>query len=233
VPFEPPQEDDDDKLVQRIRAGDPDAWASLITTYQDRLYSVCVRMVRDRELATDLTQDSFVKIIQGLPSFDGRAKLSTWMIRITMNVCLSKLRSEKLRRHASVDAIREGNPRSAAGGHEFSQARELSPSGGVEAHEDRARVLRALQTLEPDQRAVLILADCQGHSYEEIAAAFNVAVGTIKSRLFRARTALRDAVEQLDAASLVRPSSPPSSPSSTASSTATRSSSPTTRQTRH
>ncbi len=202
VPHEPIREDDDLQLVERIRAGDPDAWVALISTYQDRLFSVCVRMVRDRELAADLTQDAFVKIIQGLPSFDARAKLSTWMIRVTMNVCLSKLRSEKLRRHASIDAIREGpGPRAnpdGRSGYELPQDREPAPISGVQAHEDRARVLRALQTIDPEQRAVLILADCQGHSYEEIAHVFGVAVGTIKSRLFRARTALRDAIENLE-----------------------------------
>ncbi len=214
MPHEPIREEDDLQLVERIRAGEPDAWAALISTYQDRLFSVCVRMVRDRELAADLTQDAFVKIIQGLPSFDARAKLSTWMIRVTMNVCLSKLRSEKLRRHTSIDAIREGSaPRAnhdGRAGYELPQDREPTPLSGVQAHEDRARVLRALRSVEPEQRAVLILADCQGHSYEEIAQVFGVAVGTIKSRLFRARTALRDAIENLE-----NPASSPSASSAT------------------
>ncbi len=219
MPQEPIREEDDLQLVERIRAGEPDAWAALITTYQDRLFSVCVRMVRDRELAADLTQDAFVKIIQGLPSFDARAKLSTWMIRVTMNVCLSKLRSEKLRRHASIDAIREGSTGRGASqeraGYELPQDREPTPVSRVQAHEDRARVLRALQSIDADQRAVLILADCQGHSYEEIAQVFNVAVGTIKSRLFRARTALRDAVENLEnSAATPASNSLPSSPTS-------------------
>src|SRR5215471_17475609 len=96
------------KLVEAIRRGEAQAWPALIARHQDRLFSVCLRMVHNRDLAADLTQDAFVKIIQGMDSFDGRAKLSTWMIRITMNVCLSKLRSEKLRRHASLDAPERG-----------------------------------------------------------------------------------------------------------------------------
>lgn len=201
-PTPPTEEDSDDlRIVQTIRAGDPAGWTRLITKYQDRLFSVCLRMVHNRDLATDLTQDSFLKIIQGINSFDGRAKLSTWMIRITMNVCLSKLRSEKLRRHASLETMGEGdsrntrsNPGRSAG---FEQVREPDVSEGVQAHEDRTRVLSALRRLDPDQRAVLILCDCHGQSYEQIAEEMGVAVGTVKSRLFRARTALREAVEAM------------------------------------
>ena len=95
----------DRDLVTSIRAGDPDAWGRLIESYQIRIFSICVRMVRDRELASDLTQDAFIKIIKGLDTFDERARLSTWVYRVTVNVCLSKLRSEKLRRHASLGVL--------------------------------------------------------------------------------------------------------------------------------
>ena len=158
-------------------------------------------MVHDRDLATDLTQDAFVKVIQGFSSYDGRSKLSTWMIRVTMNVCLSKLRSEKLRRHASLDRPAQGDPDGGAWGDTFSDLSEQSVPGSVEAHEDRERVLQALASLDPDQRAVLILSDCRGQSYEDIASTLSVAVGTVKSRLFRARAALREAVERHGAAS--------------------------------
>lgn len=185
-------------LVEQIRRGEPSAWTGLVARYQNRLFSVCLRMVHNREMAADLTQDSFVKIIQGVGSFDGRSKLSTWMIRITMNVCLSKLRSEKLRRHASLDAIQDGSGPGGANGARargFEQSKELGAAESVEADEERALVLAALRELDPDQRAVLILCDSQGQSYDQIAEVMNVAVGTIKSRLFRARTALREAVE--------------------------------------
>lgn len=185
-------------LVERIRRSEPAAWSTLVSRYQHRLFSVCLRMVHSRELAADLTQDAFVKIIQGMDTFDGRSKLSTWMIRITMNVCLSKLRSEKLRRHASLDAIQEGA--SKAGGapgrpRGFEQTKEPGVGERVEHDEERAVVLAALRELDPEQRAVLILCDSQGQSYDQIAEVMQVAVGTIKSRLFRARTALREAVE--------------------------------------
>jgi RNA polymerase sigma-70 factor (ECF subfamily) len=197
----PPADEEslDLKLVEAIRRGDATAWPTLIARHQDRLFSTCLRMVHNRDLAADLAQDAFVKIIQGLDSFDGRAKLSTWMIRITMNVCLSKLRSEKLRRHASLEAMKESTQSdTGSGGRDFAEDREPALSSGVEAHEDQERVLLALRQLDPDQRAVLILCDCRGHSYEQIAEVLGVAVGTVKSRLFRARTALRELVEGMD-----------------------------------
>jgi RNA polymerase sigma-70 factor (ECF subfamily) len=195
-----PTEDDsyDLKLVDAIRRGEASAWPALIARHQDRLFSTCLRMVNNRDLAADLTQDAFVKIIQGLDSFDGRARLTTWMIRITMNVCLSKLRSEKLRKHASLDGLQGGTQTSPGPSSDFEQDREPQAGSGVEAHEDQERVLLALRQLDPDQRAVLILCDCRGHSYEQIAEVFGVAVGTIKSRLFRARTALREIVENME-----------------------------------
>lgn len=203
---EPPAHDDgeDLRLIEAAKKGDQSAWSSLIKRHQDRLFSICLRMVRDRDLATDLTQDSFIKIMQGVESFDGRSKLTTWMIRVTMNVCLSKLRSEKLRRHASLDSIAGGAGAGALGsgrtadGRNLGGAGELDAGSNVQAREERERLLRALAELDPEQRAILILCDCRGLPYEQIAEVLGVAVGTVKSRVFRARTALRDAVEGLE-----------------------------------
>jgi RNA polymerase sigma-70 factor (ECF subfamily) len=184
-------------IIDSIKRRDRGAWASLYTRHQGRVFAVCMQMVHDRELASDLTQDTFVKLMKGIDSFDGRAKFTTWMTRIAMNVCLSKLRSEKLRRHASLDApIAPNNDREPRGlGADLEQTSELSHPERVEAKEQKERVLAALRQLDPEQRAVLILADAQGLSYESIAATLGVAVGTVKSRLFRARAALKERTE--------------------------------------
>ena len=207
---------EDRRIVAAIQNGDITLWGELVSRYQDRLYSMCVRMVTNRDMAQDLTQDAFVKLIQGLGTYDGRSRFSTWAIRVTMNVCLSRLRAEKLRRHPSIEAIGEkgfGGSGSGAGagggggegpGRDWMEDREPNTVQGVEAHEDRRLVLEAIRELDPDQRAVLILCDCHGQSYEAIAMSLGVAVGTVKSRLFRARAALRDAVEAI-AASRVQP----------------------------
>lgn len=190
-------------LVERCKTGDRGALAELVRTYQARLFTVCLRMMGDRELAADMTQDALLKILTKVSTFDGRSAFSTWAITITMNVCRSKLRSEKLRRHASLDAMAEGTDAqpsgrregASAGGANLAQTREPSASSSVEGHDDVERVRAALMDLDPEDRALLILADNQNLPYERIAAVLGVAVGTIKSRLHRARAALRDAVD--------------------------------------
>lgn len=185
-------------LISRVRAGEARAWSEFIKTYQDRIYGICYGMVRNRDLADDLTQDSFLKIIKGLHTFDGRSKFSTWVYRVVTNVCLSRLRSEKIRRHASLEGMAasgDGSGESLTAADGFEQSREQNPSKRVQRDEDADLVLEALRTLEPDQRAVLLLCDCRGLPYEQIADVLGVAVGTVKSRLFRARAALREAVE--------------------------------------
>lgn len=211
-PPPPPTPDADDRhdraLVAQIRAdgiGRRAAWGELFAKYQDRLYTVCHRMVPNRATAADLTQDAFVKILQGLDTWDGRSKLSTWMIRVTMNVCLSHLRAAKLRDHAPLnlagsltrDAHDPANKASVRiSQHSAAQTREPEPGSGVELHDRRHLLAAALATLDPDQRAIIVLRDVQGLDYDQIAAALSIATGTVKSRLFRARLALREAVER-------------------------------------
>ncbi len=186
--------------VRAIQRGDSTGLAPLLSRYQDRLFGVCMRMVNDRDLAADLTQDAMIKVIEGLGSFDARAKLSTWIIRVTMNVCLSRLRAERVRRHASLDAPTERGPTgSGLGGRAdawIGEGGEPAPSEGVELDEVRRQVSAALLRVAPEQRAILVLRDCRALDYEQIAEVLAVPVGTVKSRLFRARAALREALEQ-------------------------------------
>lgn len=195
-------------LVARLRQGaarpgglaDGDARAalgSLISRYQDRLFAICLRMVNaDRDVAADLTQDALLKIIQGLSGYDGRSAFSTWAIRVTMNVCLSYLRSSRVRRHSSLDEPRAIGPDvRGVFGDTLEQQRELSGAESVELQERRRRVAAGLASLEPEQRGVLVLRDVQGLEYDQIADVLQVPVGTVKSRLFRARLALRDSIE--------------------------------------
>lgn len=186
------------QLLEQHRDGEPRALGELLSSYQRRVYSICCRMVHDRERARDLTQDVLLKVINGLDSYDGRAKLSTWIIRITINTCLSSIQREKIRRTASLEQLtampgRSGDLPAASGGQ-----RELSPRQRVEQHERRAVVERALQSLDGDARAILLLRDVQDLDYQQIAEVLDVPVGTVKSRLFRARAALREILEQAE-----------------------------------
>jgi RNA polymerase sigma-70 factor (ECF subfamily) len=194
IPPEAVRDDAEDlRLVAAIRAGDTGAWNILLTRYQHRLFTVCFRMVHDRELAADLTQDSFVKAVQKFSTFDSRAKLSTWLIKITMNTCLSALRSEKLRRHASLDA--KGGETDRAPGTRPGADREPSAAESVELIEERRALSEALATLDDQQRSILLLRDGRDLDYDQIAEVLDLPVGTVKSHLFRARVALREALE--------------------------------------
>lgn len=164
-------------------------------------------MLGKPDLATDLCQEAMLKIIGGLHSYDGSAALTTWMTRIAMNVCLTHLRSEKIRRHLSLDQA-PGSPGTAGKSHSGPitsgapstsigaslASGELSGGERVSQDEERERVAHALSSLEPDQRAMLVLRDIRGLEYAQIAMVLGIAEGTVKSRLFRARASLRTAL---------------------------------------
>lgn len=258
------------RAIQSRGSADHSAWTELVTRYQHRLYAVCLKMVNDRDAAADLTQDSFVKIIQGISGYDARSKLSTWMIRVAMNTCLSYLRAQKFRRHASLNqqgdtdnSLRpnthktgidlskppeiskltgsittedsqstsetrredqknnetskksdlENTPKKVVNQPIFTgpggpgqtsdwreQTREQTPDESVRLNERRRLVADALASLPAEQRAILVFRDVQDLDYEQIAQAMDLAVGTVKSRLFRARLALREAIESLERA---------------------------------
>ncbi len=194
------------QLLEAYRSEGADAHRALtelLAGYQRRIYSVCYRMVRSPDDAADLTQDVLLKVVEHLSTYDGRSKLSTWIIRVAMNASLSHLRRAKLRETRSLDAAAGGSesgesekaarqPRSAV-----LSSREPSPVQGVEQDQQRMLVLQALDTLDPDTRALLVLRDMQDMDYQQLAEALDVPLGTIKSRLFRARAAFRDALEAL------------------------------------
>jgi RNA polymerase sigma-70 factor (ECF subfamily) len=191
-----PAEPEDQELVESARRNDPGAVGTLLTRHQSRIYGLCYRIVHNRDLAADLAQDAMVKLIQGLDSYDGRALFTTWMTRIVINLCLSKLRSEKLRRHASLDAtLADRADRETSLSRTIEQSREPEGHERVQSEEERREILAALLVLDPEQRAILVLRDQRGLDYDLIGEVLGINVGTVKSRLFRARAALREAAE--------------------------------------
>jgi RNA polymerase sigma-70 factor (ECF subfamily) len=189
---------EEQRLLAAHRDGDPAALGTLLRGYQRRIYGVCARMVRGPEEAADLTQDALIRVIEGIDSYDGRAALSTWVIRVTMNCCLSHLRKEKLRRHASLDEPARGAEAGGSLGANLPDSAEPGPGGRVQSSEDRIRLLIALEGLDPASRAILVLRDLQELDYQQVGAVLDLPIGTVKSRLFRARAALREALERLE-----------------------------------
>ena len=196
------------QLLEAHRRGGDDshrALTELLAAYQRRVYSVCYRMVRRPEDAADLTQDVLLKVVEHLSSYDGRSKLSTWIIRVALNASLSHLRRAKTRDTRSLDAGR--GPATAASGRidldstpnqsptAVPAGREPSPPDSVELQQRRTLVVQTLDSLDPETKAILVLRDMQDMDYQQLAEALDVPLGTIKSRLFRARAAFREAFE--------------------------------------
>ena len=175
-------------LIAAARARSEDAARRLLEPESDRLYAVCLGMLKNPDAARDAAQDALVRIIRGLESFDGRARFTTWTTRIALNVCLTRLR--EAHRHARLDARFpfRGHPGTA----------EPDAASRVEDQERARRAADALATLSEEHRAVIVLRDIRGLELDQIAETLGLPTGTVKSRLFRARLTLRDALSEPD-----------------------------------
>lgn len=188
----------DARLSAAARRGDCRALASLIERHQARVYRMCLRVTGNEDAAAEATQDALLRAVRAISTFDDRAQFTTWITRIAINACLSRARSEKLRRHGSLDAPTTGfsadsGPPSSLGN--FLPAGEQTPALRVQQGEERARVLEVLAVLDVEARTILLLRDGHDLEYDQIAEMLGIAIGTVKSRLFRARVALREAME--------------------------------------
>lgn len=168
----------DDDLLDRFRAGDGTAFDEIVTRHERRVFAIAIRICRHHEDARDVTQDVFVTALRTLAGFRGDAQLSTWLHRVAVNASLDLVRRRQRREGPSVEEM-EDHPTEDSGP-------ESAAIGSVRAQE----VHRALGRIPPDQRAVIVLHDLQGLDYAEVADALEVPVGTVKSRLHRARLAL-------------------------------------------
>lgn len=177
---------DDAQLVDDATQGDSAAFGQLVARHQDRLYNTLVHVVGSAETAQDVVQDAFVQAYVKLDSFERASGFYTWLYRIAMNLAISKRRRE--RPTVSVDEVRETL------GHEPLD-RAAPPDARLEQQERACQVQAALATLSQDHRAILILREIDGSSYEEIAAMLDLPIGTIRSRLHRARLLLRDVLK--------------------------------------
>jgi RNA polymerase sigma-70 factor (ECF subfamily) len=183
---------DDRNLVSRARQGDKDAFRLLVEQHQDRLYGLVYSMVSNREQAEDLIQEIFVKAYFALESFEGGSSFYTWLYRIASNHCLDYLRKNR------PDQISIDRPLSEESDMTFSDTLEAPRTDLPEASvEDPSETAALLAALDPEQRLILSLRELEGRTYEELAEMMKCPVNTIKSRLNRAREALKVAYERL------------------------------------
>jgi RNA polymerase sigma-70 factor, ECF subfamily len=183
---------EDAALVERVRGGDMDAFAMLVGKYQDQIYNTCWRMCGHVEDARDLAQEAFFRAYQGLASFQGQSGFYTWLFRIAVNLTLSHRRKAGYRRAQSLDQVADPDGAAEPLRDRVADPAADPPGARLLAAEMHQHVEQALQELDPDHRAVIVLRDLEGLDYAEIAAILEVAPGTVKSRLHRARLSLRE-----------------------------------------
>jgi len=184
------------QLIAQVRRGDRGALGELLGAYHRQVYHVCLRMVSHPEDAADVTQDALAKAIEHIDSFKGDSKLSTWLFRIAMNLSISHLRKRKVRKAASLEtAGQQGDDgyddQATSLKSMMIDGREPAPDHRVETDEQVERLHEAIGELDEDLRAAILLRDLQDMDYQQIAEVMGIPVGTVKSRLFRARLALR------------------------------------------
>jgi RNA polymerase sigma-70 factor (ECF subfamily) len=180
---------DEAALISAAKTGDLNAFNSLVLSYQDMLYNQAYRMMGEPEYAADATQEAFISAYKNLRSYRG-GSFRAWLLRIVTNACYDELRRRQRRPTTSLEPLDDG-------GDEIESPQWLAdpgetPEDSLERAELSTAIQRCLNDLPPDFRSIVVLVDVQGMDYTEAALAIGKPVGTVKSRLARARTRLRD-----------------------------------------
>jgi len=173
----------DEDLVRRFRAGEPDAFTDLVRRHQQRVYSLCLRVLGDADAAADVAQDTFIAVLRKLDSFRGDAAFTTWLHRVALNACYDELR--KKRRRPMLHIAADDGTQREPGPPVLDHADEVAGTRDVAA---------ALATIPEEFRVALVLADVQDMAYDRIAHVLDVPIGTVKSRVHRGRLALAAAM---------------------------------------
>jgi RNA polymerase sigma-70 factor (ECF subfamily) len=183
----------DAALIQQCIDGDSAAIEKLIIKYKDRIYNVILRICHNRDDAAELTQDTLVKIIRNIDRFEGKSSLYTWIFRIAVNLTLNHCRRQKTRQAESLDVeFGTNNDRAKASLKAFltnDSARD--PADIMQNKEQVELILKAVNSLDEEQKAVIVLRDIENMKYSQIAKVLAIELGTVKSRLSRARMSLR------------------------------------------
>jgi len=179
--------DDHDKLVAAGKTGDLDAQTKLVEFYSTQVQNLIFSILRDANVVEDLAQETFIRMIQSLPGYESRAPFKAWLFRIAVNLCRDHLRKKKVRR---IMHRFEVDPES--GEEQQFTDDQLNPLQNAEQSEQMKLIKRALDKIPDASRTVFILREIEQLSYEEIAQTLSWRLGTVKSRLFRARKELAE-----------------------------------------
>lgn len=189
----------DEELVRRAQAGERGSFDELVVRYKDRIYNLCFQKLGDAEEALDASQEAFVKAYRAIGAFEGKAKFFTWIFRIAVNCAFTRRRKRARERQAAPVSLEQAAARGdrdgdgGDGGRGF-DAPDLrgEPAAIVLAAEKARAIQEAIASLDEDQHRIVLLRDVEGLAYEEIAEILDCPVGSVKSRLHRARLVLRE-----------------------------------------
>lgn len=177
--------------IEAFLAQDESGFDHLVLRYKDKVFNLCYRFLGDRQEANDCAQETFVKVYRSLKNFRFDASFSTWLYTITVNTCKNRLKSAEYRyrnRKVPIDPKEEGEQ----GHHAELEDPAPSPLAHLESREKETLIQRALDALPQEPKTMIVLRDIEGLSYEEIAHVTGYQLGTVKSKLCRARQQLRE-----------------------------------------
>lgn len=189
------QEHTDQELVALARDGDRGAFQELVERYQRRVFNVCYGVVRNREDAMDLVQETFIRVYRNLHRFKGDASFYTWIYRIAKNAGIDHIRRSKRRQALDYDDAIRRDPDDATDDFMLPSPLGLNPARVVGRRELLEKIEDALSSLSEAHREVIILREIEGLSYQEIAEAVDISIGTVMSRLHHARKNMQQALE--------------------------------------
>lgn len=188
---------EDRQLVERCQRGDREAFDLLVPRYQDRIHNVVYRLIGDRHRAEDLAQDAFAQAYRHLDRFKGESSFYTWLYRIAVNLCLSHRRRLSTRMAGrTLSIFRKPDSTFREPTIDLADRRE-EPGRVIDQREMGSQIQEAIGTLEDSLRQVVVLRDIEGHSYEAIADMIGCPIGTVRSRLHRARGLLQERLRHL------------------------------------
>jgi RNA polymerase sigma-70 factor (ECF subfamily) len=189
---------EDAKLIKAFKGGDKAAFDKLVLKHKNKLFNLCYRFLGDYQEANDSAQETFIKVYESLKKFRFQSAFSTWLYRIAVNTCKNKLKSSAYRQKKRMVSLdNPGSPDKSQPAMEI-QDETYSPVKELEKKERMRMVQEAIDTLPTEQKAVVTLRDIEGLSYEEIVEITGFNLGTVKSRLARARLDLRKKLRSVE-----------------------------------
>ncbi len=190
----------DRRLVKRLKEGDDRAFQELVSTYQNRIFSLTLRFMGNREEAEDLAQEVFLTVFRAIGSYRGDGRFYTWLYRIASNTCKNRLKYLKGRHHHRSIDIEDSPqaqlPAQEGGARQSLQSQVPGPEAAVQGNRLQRAIQEEIAQLDAEHRLLIVLRDIQGLSYQDIIRITGLPAGTLKSRLHRARLALKKRMDR-------------------------------------